>query len=68
MDDFSGVEITPTPGAIVISSVTESVSIPGLYTFVIVAETSGDVLEIRNQTPGPLDKNFDIAPFQVTIP
>lgn len=66
--DFSGVEITPTPGAIVISSVTESVSIPGLYTFVIVAETSGDVLEIRNLLVGPLDKNLDLNSFQVTIP
>ena len=66
--DFSGVEISPTPGAITISSVTESVSIPGLYTFVIVAETSGDILEIRNLLVGPLDKNFDLNPFQVTIP
>jgi len=66
--DFSGVEISPIPAAIVISSVTESVSIPGLYTFVIVAETSGDLLEIRNLLVGPLDKSLDLNPFQVTIP
>jgi len=66
--DFSGVEISPIPAAIVISSVTESVSIPGLYTFVIVTETSGDLLEIRNLLVGPLDKSLDLNPFQVTIP
>jgi hypothetical protein len=66
--DFSGVEISPTPGAIVISSAIESGVIPGLYVFTIVAQTSGDLLEIRNQTPGPLTKNFDLNAFQVTIP
>lgn len=66
--DFSGVEISPTPGVVTISSVTESVSIPGLYTFVIVAEASNDVLEFRNLLVGPLDKNLDLNPFQVTIP
>lgn len=66
--DFSMVEISPTPGVSVITSVTESLSIPGLYVFVYPTATSGDVLEIRNQTPGPLDKNLDVSPFQVTIP
>jgi hypothetical protein len=66
--DFSGVELSPTPGAITITSAIESTITPGLYTFLIVAETSGDLLEIRNQTPGPLAKNFDLTPFQVTIP
>ena len=66
--DFSMVEISPTPAAVTITSVTESAIIPGLYVFVIVAETTGDVFEVRNQTPGPLTKNFDLVPFQVTIP
>ena len=66
--DFSMVEISPTPGPIVITSVTESLITPGLYTFVIVAQVSGDLLEVRNQTPGPLSKNFDLNPFQVLIP
>lgn len=66
--DFSGVELSPTPGAIVISSAIESVITPGLYVFTIVAESSGDLLEIRNTTPGPLVKSYDLVPFQVLIP
>lgn len=66
--DFAMVEISPTPGTVVITSVTESLITPGLYIFVIPTATSGDLLEVRNQTPGPLDKNFDINPFQITIP
>jgi len=42
--DFTLAEISPTPGAIVISGVTE-VS-PGVYDFVIPAATSADVLRL----------------------
>ena len=42
--DFSLAEITPTPGAIVITSVTETSA--GVYDFVIPAATSADVLRL----------------------
>jgi hypothetical protein len=54
--------------AVVITSVTESPSIPGHYTFVIPAQTSTDVLAISNPTVGPLDKSYDLTQFTVTIP
>jgi len=66
--DFSMVEISPVPGVAVITSATESLITPGLYVFVIAVQTSADVLEVRNQTPGPLAKNYDLTAFQVTIP
>ena len=66
--DFSMAEVTPTPGTIVISSVTESTTTPGLYTFVFPAETSGDVLRVSNPLVGPLAKNLDLSSFDVTIP
>ncbi len=66
--DFSMVEISPIPGAAVITSVTESSITPGLYTFVIALQTSLDVLEVRNTLVGPLTKKLDLTPFQVTIP
>ncbi len=66
--DFSMAEITPTPGAIVITSVTESTTVPGLYTFVFPTATSGDVLRVSNPLTGPLSKNLDLNYFDVTIP
>lgn len=67
--DFSAVEISPTPGAVLFTSVIESLVTPGLYAFLFtVPATSADVIETRNLLVGPLDKNFDLAPFQVTIP
>lgn len=66
--DFSMAEISPTPGPIVITSVTESTTVPGLYTFVIPAQTSGDLLRVSNPLAGPLSKNFDLTPFDVNIP
>jgi hypothetical protein len=68
LSDFSMAEITPTPGTIVITSVTESATTPGLYTFVFPAQTSADVLRISNPLTGPLSKNLDLANFDVTIP
>lgn len=66
--DFSMAEVSPTPAPIVITSVTESLVTPGLYTFVFPAEASADVLRISNPLVGPLDKNFDLGSFDVTIP
>lgn len=66
--DFSMTEVSPTPGPIVITSVTESTTTPGLYTFVFPAQTSGDVLRISNPLTGPLSKNYDLGDFDVTIP
>lgn len=65
--DFSGAEITPTPGTVTITSVTESLVTPGEYVFVIVAETIGDLLRFGNKTSGDLDKGLDINDFDVTI-
>jgi len=66
--DFSLAEVTPTPGPIVITSVTESLITPGLYTFVIPAQTSGDLLRVSNPLAGPLAKSFDLNAFEVNIP
>jgi len=41
--DFTLAEISPTPGALAITSVTESLTVPGRYTFVTPARTSADV-------------------------
>jgi hypothetical protein len=57
-----------TSSTVVVSSVTESTTTPGLYTFVIPAQTSTDVLFVRNPLVGPLDKSFDLNQFTVTIP
>lgn len=67
LTDFQINEVSPTPGPVTITSVTESTTTPGLYTFVFPAATSGDVLEVSNAS-GVLDKNYDVAKFQVTIP
>lgn len=65
--DFSGLELSPTPGAAVITSVTESVVTAGLYDWVIVA-VSGDELRYGNTLASTLGNIFDIADFDVTIP
>lgn len=44
--DFTLVELTPTPGAVTISSVTETGVATGIYDFVFATATSGDVLEL----------------------
>jgi hypothetical protein len=59
--DFDLNEVSPTPGAIVITSVTESPD--GTYTFVIPAATSGDVLELDLQKDG-----FEMTTLSITIP
>ena len=66
--DFEMNEVSPAPGPIVITSVTESVVTPGLYTFVFPAQLSGDLLRISNAAPGPLAKNFDLNTFDVLLP
>jgi len=48
--DFTLAELTPTPGAIVITSVVESAD--GVYDFVIPTATSGDVLELTPSKDG----------------
>ena len=68
LSDFAMTEVTPTPGPIVISSVTESSSVAGLYTFVFPTQTSADLLRISNPLAGPLSKNLDLVSFDVTIP
>lgn len=62
--DFSLAEITPTPGAIVITSVTENVAIPGSYDFVIPLETSADVLRLTFSKDG----YFPAGTIDITIP
>lgn len=61
--NFTLTEVTPTPGAIVITSVTESSTVPGLYTFVIPAQTSADVLSLDFTKSG-----FEADAVTVTIP
>lgn len=57
-----------TSSTVVVSSVTESTTTAGLYTFFFPAQTSTDVLFVRNPLVGPLDKSFDLNQFTVTIP
>lgn len=67
--DFQANELTPTPGAEPIASVTESITTPGEYAFVWTTPVaSGDVHQISNPSPGPLTKNFDLNAFNVTTP
>lgn len=65
--DFVLVEISPTPGAIVITSVTPVVGTPGSYDFVIPAATAADVLSLTYQkTAG---RGFEsVTPLSITIP
>lgn len=44
--DFVLTELSPTPGAITITSVTESSTTPGVYTFVIPTQTTADSLKL----------------------
>jgi hypothetical protein len=57
--DFALTETSPTPGAIVITSVTESSD--GVYDFVIPAATSADVLALT-----PSKTGFDFAAVTAT--
>lgn len=67
--DFQANELTPTPGAEPIATVTESAVVKGQYAFVWTTPVaSGDVHQISNPSPGPLTKNFDLKAFNVTTP
>jgi len=57
-----------TSSVITVTSVTESTVTGGLYTFVIPAQTSSDVLIVSNPITGFLAKSYDLAQFTVTIP
>ena len=57
--DFSLAETSPSPGAIVITSVTESSD--GVYDFVIPTATSADVLALT-----PSKTGFDFAAVTAT--
>ncbi len=59
--DFDLNEISPTPGAVAISSVVESAD--GVYDIIFAIATSGDVLELDLQKDG-----FEMATVTVTIP
>jgi hypothetical protein len=64
LGDFTLAELSPTPGAIVITSVTESAD--GVYDFVIPAAKSADVLELT-----PSKNGFDftaVVANTITIP
>lgn len=61
--DAEVVEISPTPGSDILTSITESTVIPGRYTLVFSSQTSGDVLELRVTKNG-----FDVAPVKILIP
>lgn len=54
--DFTLEEVTPTPGPIAITSVTESA--PGVYDFVFPAQTTGDLLKLTATKTG-----FDFSTF-----
>ena len=55
-----------TSSAVVITSVTESATIPGNYTFVFAAQTAADILVISNPSTGPLGKSYDLVSYKVT--
>lgn len=61
--DFTLAEVTPTPGAISITSVTESATVDGRYVFVIPSQTSADVLRLSLAKTG-----FEMTPRLITIP
>jgi hypothetical protein len=50
--DFTLKEVTPTPGTITITSVTESSTVPGRYTFVQPTATSADVQRLTFSKEG----------------
>lgn len=63
MADFTLAEVTPTPGSIVITSVTESATIPGTYVLVQPAATSADTQRFDFTKTG-----FEAEAVTVTIP
>lgn len=66
--DFTLAEITPTPGAIVITTVTETPANSGIYVFVIPAQTSGDALRLTPTKTGyDMSEIFD-GDHDITIP
>lgn len=64
--DFLCYNVT-TSSFVTITSVTESATVDGFYTFVIPPQSVNDVLLITNKA-GTLDKNYDLVQFNVTIP
>lgn len=50
--DFAIAELSPVPGAVTITTVTETPALSGTYVFVIAAETIGDVLEVTPSGDG----------------
>lgn len=64
--DFTLAEVTPTPGAIAITSVTDNTATTKDYTFVIPAQTSADVLKL---TPSKTGFDFsEVIATAITIP
>lgn len=64
--DFVLTELSPTPGAITITSVTESTTTPGQYTFVIPTQTAADELKLVLKKVG-LDGEA-LESLAITIP
>jgi len=58
-------ETTQLP--VVILTVTESASTPGLYTFTFAAQTLTDELTVSNTATDPLPKRYDVVPFTGTL-
>ena len=65
--DFVLTEITPTPGDVTITTVTETPAASGIYVFVIPAATSSDLLELTSSQE-MLDKKFELKPVSILIP
>jgi len=65
--DFTMKEISPTPGPVVLTSVTENPANSGIYEFLWVLQVSGDVLQVDPLQP-MLDKKVETRPFIFTIP
>jgi hypothetical protein len=58
-------ETTQLP--VVILTVTESSSTPGLYTFTFAAQSLADELTVSNTATDPLPKRYDVVPFTGTL-
>jgi len=65
--DFVLNEISPTPGVVTITTVTETPALSGIYVFVFPIETTGDVLELTS-SQAMLDKKFELEAVTITIP
>ena len=65
--DFDLAEISPTPAAIVITSVTENPASSGIYDLVYPLETTADILELTSSTAG-IAKKFQLRPASILIP